>query len=108
VIVSIGKFAGSPTRKIDAKGHVLALGFIDTHTHHDPQICRDRIATPSIEHGVTIVPGNRSLKIAPVRKDRRRKLIKMFEKVEDTKEPTFAAAASVWAANVWGKGSYEG
>jgi len=95
VIVSIGKFAGSARREIDAHGHVLAPGFIDIHTHYDPQICWDRLATPSIEHGVTtVVLGNCSLSLAPVKKEGRRKLVKMFEKIEDIKEPTFDAAVS--------------
>ncbi len=95
VIVSIGKFTGSASREIDAHGHVLAPGFIDIHTHYDPQICWDRLATPSIEHGVTtVVMGNCSLSLAPVRKEGRRKLVKMFEKIEDIKEPTFDAAVS--------------
>ena len=95
VIVSIGKFAGSASREIDAHGHVLAPGFIDIHTHYDPQIFWDRLATPSIEHGVTtVVLGNCSLSLAPVKKEGRRKLVKMFEKIEDIKEPTFDAAVS--------------
>ncbi len=94
-IVFIGKFAGSATREIDAQGHVLAPGFIDIHTHYDPQICWDRLATPSIEHGVTtVVIGNCSLSLAPVKPGGRRKLVKMFEKIEDIKEPTFDAAVS--------------
>ena len=85
VIASIGKFAGSATREINANGHVLAPGVIDILSHYDPQICWDRLATPSIE------------------KEGRRKLVKKFEKIEDINESTFDAAGSVWAANFGGK-----
>src|SRR5579863_7643048 len=66
-IVAVGKFEGSAAQEIDAAGHVLSPGFIDVHTHFDPQLCWDRLATPSLEHGVTtVVVGNCSLSLAPV------------------------------------------
>ena len=93
VISAIGVVPSQGRREIDAGGKVLAPGFIDIHTHYDPQICWDRLATPSLEHGVTtVVMGNCSLSLAPVRPEGRRKLIKMFEKIEDIKEATFDAA----------------
>ena len=47
---------------------------------------------PSLEHGVTtVVVGNCSLSLAPVHEGASRKLIKMFGKIEDIKEPTFDA-----------------
>ena len=50
----------------------------------------DRLATPSLEHGVTtVVVGNCSLSLAPVHAGASRKLIKMFGKIEDIKELTF-------------------
>lgn len=92
-IVAVGRYEGAATAEIDASGMTVAPGFIDIHTHYDPQICWDRLATPSLEHGVTtVVMGNCSLSLAPVRPSGKRKLIKMFEKIEDIKEPTFEAA----------------
>ena len=89
-IAEVGKIASGAAREIDARGHVLSPGFIDIHTHYDPQLCWDRLATPSLEHGVTtVVVGNCSLSLAPVRADASRKLIRMFGKIEDIKEPTF-------------------
>ena len=44
-IVAAGKFDGTAAKEIDAHGHVLSPGFIDIHTHFDPQLCWDRLAT---------------------------------------------------------------
>lgn len=78
---------------IDATGQVVAPGFIDIHTHFDPQLCWDGLATPSIEHGVTtVVTGNCSLSLAPVRPGQSDKLVSMFQVIEDIKKPTFDAA----------------
>src|SRR5271169_4374682 len=66
-IVAVGRFEGTADTEIDAAGQVLSPGFIDIHTHYDPQLCWDRLATPSLEHGVTtVVVGNCSLSLAPV------------------------------------------
>lgn len=79
------------TREIDAHGQVVAPGFIDVHTHFDPQICWDRLATPCIEHGVTtILMGNCSLSLAPVKKEDQRALAGMFKQIEDIPLATFA------------------
>jgi N-acyl-D-aspartate/D-glutamate deacylase len=85
---------GLPTgaREIDARGQVLAPGFIDVHTHYDPQICWDRMATPSLEHGVTtVLIGNCSLSLAPVKAADRRALAGMFKQIEDIPLATFDA-----------------
>ena len=83
----------SPERVIDATGRVVSPGFIDIHTHFDPQLCWDGLATPSLEHGVTtVVIGNCSLSLAPVKPEGTAKLISMFQVIEDIKKPTFDAA----------------
>ncbi len=83
----------SPDRVIDATGRVVSPGFIDIHTHFDPQLCWDGLATPSLEHGVTtVVIGNCSLSLAPVTPAGTAKLISMFQVIEDIKKPTFDAA----------------
>ena len=85
--------AGPGANVIDATGQVVAPGFIDIHTHFDPQLCWDGLATPSIEHGVTtVVTGNCSLSLAPVRPGQSDKLVSMFQVIEDIKKPTFDAA----------------
>lgn len=83
-ITEIGRFEGTGEIEIDAGGKVLAPGFIDVHTHYDPQLCWDRMATPTPEHGVTsIVMGNCSVSLAPVRPGSSDALIRWFGSVED-------------------------
>lgn len=83
-IVAAGSFEGRAVREIDAQGRVVAPGFIDIHTHYDPQLCWDRLATPTPEHGVTsLIMGNCSVTLAPVRPEHRGRIIKLFGSVED-------------------------
>jgi N-acyl-D-aspartate/D-glutamate deacylase len=92
-IIAVGTFDGEGTEEIDAAGRALAPGFIDIHTHFDPQLCWDSLATPSIEHGVTtVVTGNCSLSLAPLHKQGIAKVVSMFEVIEDIKKRTFDAA----------------
>jgi N-acyl-D-amino-acid deacylase len=83
------------TREIDAKGLVVAPGFIDVHTHFDPQLCWDRLASPMLEHGVTtVLMGNCSLSLAPVKKADQRALAGMFKQIEDIQLSAFAEGVS--------------
>jgi N-acyl-D-aspartate/D-glutamate deacylase len=92
-LLAVGRFDGEAAEEIDARGQVLAPGFIDIHTHFDPQLCWDGLATPSLEHGVTsVVIGNCSLSLAPIRRAGIDKIISMFEVIEDIRRPTFDAA----------------
>ena len=92
-ISAVGTVEGSAIQELDAQGRILTPGFIDIHTHFDPQLCWDRLATPSIEHGVTtVVIGNCSLSLAPVRGLGSEKIVSMFGVIEDIYKPTFDAA----------------
>ncbi len=92
-ITAIGHLEHADAPVIDAGGKVLAPGFIDIHTHYDPQLCWDRFATPSPEHGVTtVVIGNCSLSLAPISKPYHAKMAKLFAKVEDITTEFFDVA----------------
>jgi N-acyl-D-amino-acid deacylase len=83
-IVTIGHVAQSSTTEIDANGKIVSPGFIDPHTHFDAQLLWDGQARPAIEHGVTtIVPGNCSLSLAPLKAEHRMKLVGMFNQIEE-------------------------
>jgi N-acyl-D-aspartate/D-glutamate deacylase len=100
-IVSVGGRAGEAHRVIDAAGKVVAPGFIDPHTHYDAQLCFDPYAFPAIEHGITtVVPGNCSLSLAPLRVDQRDSFSRMFRLIEEMPEAAFDAGVD-WR---WGEG----
>ena len=83
----------SARHEIDARGQVVAPGFIDPHTHFDAQIMWDGQARPAIEHGVTsVVYGNCSLSLAPLKKEHRPKLVSMFQQIEEMPDAAFEGA----------------
>jgi N-acyl-D-amino-acid deacylase len=100
-VVSVGGRAGEALRELDASGKIVAPGFIDPHTHYDAQLCFDPYAFPAIEHGVTtVVPGNCSLSLAPLRTDQRDAFGRMFRLIEEMPEAAFEAGVD-WR---WGEG----
>lgn len=83
-IARIGRIAERGRTEIDASGRVIAPGFIDPHTHFDAQLLWDGFARPALSHGITtIVPGNCSLSLAPLRAEHRMKLVGMFNQIEE-------------------------
>ncbi|MGE0624318.1 MAG: amidohydrolase family protein [Pseudomonadales bacterium] len=83
-IARIGRVDGEARRVIDAGGRVVTPGFIDPHTHFDAQLLWDGYAKPALSHGVTtIVPGNCSLSLAPLKAKHRMKLVGMFNQIEE-------------------------
>ncbi len=88
-----GQLTGEARRTIDAAGRVVAPGFIDPHTHFDAQLLWDGQARPALEHGITtVVHGNCSLSLAPLRTAHRAKLVKMFQQIEEMPDAAFDGA----------------
>lgn len=100
-VVAVGGRAGDARKVLDATGRIVAPGFIDPHTHYDAQLCFDPYAFPAIEHGVTtVVPGNCSLSLAPLRIEQRDTFGRMFRLIEEMPEAAFEAGVD-WR---WGEG----
>ena len=82
-IAEIGKLSGPATRTIDADGRVVAPGFIDNHCHYDAQVTWDPLCSFSCDHGATsVIFGNCSLSLAPVRKGKEERLSEFLSYVE--------------------------
>ena len=82
-IAEIGKLTGPATRTVDADGRVVAPGFIDNHCHYDAQVTWDPLCSFSCDHGATsVIFGNCSLSLAPVRRGSERRLSEFLSYVE--------------------------
>ena len=70
-IESIGSISGSSEMEvIDAKGLVVAPGFIDTHSHSDLQVLIEPNVLPKVKQGVTTeILGQDGISMAPLPKD---------------------------------------
>lgn len=91
VVVEVGPNL-SGDRGIDARGMLVTPGFIDIHTHYDPQVLWDPWLTPSCHHGVTtVVAGNCGFSVAPCRPESRPALMRTLELVEDMRGSTLDA-----------------
>src|SRR2546430_5382620 len=77
--------------ELDASGAFVAPGFIDSHTHYDPSLWWDPLLDPMPQHGVTtVVTGNCSLSLTPVRARDRTGASDVFGFIEDIPLDAFA------------------
>ena len=83
-IEAIGDLSAAQSgERIDCKGLAVSPGFIDIHTHYDPQILWDPDLTPTSWFGVTtIFLGNCGFTIAPMRPSGRDDCIATLGNVE--------------------------
>ena len=71
---------------------MVTPGFIDLHTHYDPQVLWDPWLTPSSHLGVTsVIAGNCSFSLAPCAPAMRASMMRTMEAVEDMRVATLAA-----------------
>ncbi|TXL73474.1 amidohydrolase family protein [Vineibacter terrae] len=86
------RIAAKGAEEIDARGKVVAPGFVDIHTHYDGQVTWSNRITPSSLHGVsTVVMGNCGVGFAPCKRTDHELLIRLMEGVEDIPEPVLTA-----------------
>ena len=82
-IVAIGQADEEARQEIDARGKVVAPGFIDLHTHYDAMVFWNGALSPSSCHGITtVVGGNCGFSIAPLSPDAGDYLMRMLARVE--------------------------
>jgi len=82
-IVDLGKLSGAAGQTIDADGLAVSPGFIDNHCHYDAQVTWDPLCTFSPQHGATtVIFGNCSLSLAPVRRGNQERMAEFLSYVE--------------------------
>jgi N-acyl-D-aspartate/D-glutamate deacylase len=90
-VVELGEVSGTGREELDAKGKLVAPGFVDIHTHYDGQVTWGDALSPSSNHGVTTaIMGNCGVGFAPVHTQDHDRLIRLMEGVEDIPFPVLA------------------
>src|SRR4051794_36203798 len=100
-VVGVGDGIRAGT-EIDASGRLVCPGFVDIHTHYDPQVLWDPMLSSSCWHGVTsVVAGNCGYSIAPAKPESRGSLLRTLDKVEDMRLATLEAGVE-WNFETYG------
>ena len=96
-IVGVGKYKGAAAeRVIDADGRVVAPGFIDHHTHFDPQAVWDPYCGSWVHNGhTTVIVGQCGQVIAPVRPGDGEWYLEFFSDAEQIPLPVLKAGVDV-------------
>ncbi len=82
-IAEIGSVVGKGREEIDARGLIVAPGFVDNHTHYDAQLNWDPYASQSCWHGITtVVIGLCGFGFAPCRPEDRERAMRRMTRVE--------------------------
>jgi N-acyl-D-amino-acid deacylase len=82
-IAELGKLNGAAKRTINAEGRVVSPGFVDNHCHFDAQVTWDPLCSFSPQHGATtVVFGNCSLGLAPIRPGTEKRVAEFLSYVE--------------------------
>lgn len=102
VIAEVGaSLAAHGEEILDASDAIVAPGFVDVHTHFDPSLWWNPTADPVPLHGVTtVVQGNCSLSIAPLKPADRPGLIDAFCFIEDMPVAAFEDGIP-WTWDSW-------
>jgi N-acyl-D-aspartate/D-glutamate deacylase len=103
-IVAVEADSGATAHEvIDADGRFVAPGFVDPHTHVDPQLWWDPFGLPLVLHGVTsVMTGNCSVTLAPCDESDRDTLARLFYQVEEVPLETLQAAVP-WSWATFGE-----